>query len=65
MSLLEVDTFASVGSGSEIIQEAIGMYLYDGSTLDLEDMLTEAFKIVSERSCGVSDEYDMLVIGDD
>lgn len=65
MSLLEVDTFASVGSGSEIMQEAIGMYLNDGSTLDLEDMLTAAFKIVSERSCGVSDEYDMLVIGDD
>lgn len=65
MSLLEVDTFASIGCGSEVMQEAIGMYLNDGSTLDLEDMLTAAFKIVSERSCGVSDEYDMVVLNND
>lgn len=65
MSLLEVDTFASVGCGSEIMQGAISMYLYDGSTMVLDDMLALAFEIVAERSCGVSKEYDMLVIGDD
>lgn len=66
MSLLEVDTFASVGCGSEVMQGAISMYLYDdGSTMVLDDMLALAFEIVAERSCGVSKEYDMLVIGDD
>ena len=64
MSLLEVDTFSSIGCGSEVMQEAIGMHLYDGST-PLDEMLDRAFKIVADRSCGVSEEYDMLVIGDD
>ena len=65
MSFLEVDTFVSIGCGSEVMQEAICMYLYDSST-SLDEMLDRAFKIVADRSCGVSEEeYDMLVIGDD
>lgn len=67
MALLEVDGFASVGCGSEIMQGAIGMYLSLVESADIlpDNMLDKAFKIVSERSCGVSKEYDLVVIHND
>lgn len=62
LAILEVDKFASVGCGSEVMEGALLMALELPNDLELKDILNKAYRIVSERSCGVSYKFDWVVI---
>ena len=66
MAILEVENFTSVGCGSEVMEGCIKMWYYlPPSNFEIEEVLTIAYDVVSQRSCGVSSEFDMLVINND
>lgn len=62
LAILEVYDFTSIGCGSEIMEGAINMSFELSADIDIEDLLEKAFCIVAHRSCGVSEDFDWVVI---
>lgn len=59
MSLLEVEDFVSVGCGEYYATGSV-LALTQHTEMNIPDILTETMKIVSENSCGVSEQCDII-----
>lgn len=59
MSILEVDSFNSVGCGEQVAKGAVSALLLN-TNLNCHDIIKESMFIVSQHSCGVSTECDII-----